>query len=121
VLAEVRSCDESNRDTASRFSDYADEWLTNRPIRSRTRDVYESQLMHIVPRFDRAHLSEITPQDVRQWHGQLNRSGLHPNTVAKLYRLFRTIMATAVEDGLVRFNPVAIKGAAAEHIAERPL
>jgi integrase len=30
-------------------------------------------------------------------------------------------MATAVEDGLIRSNPVAIKGAAAEHIPERPL
>ena len=31
-----------------------------------------------------------------------------------MYRLFRTIMTTAVDDGLLRTNPVAIKGAAVE-------
>ena len=36
---------------------------------------------------------------VRTWHGRLAASGLHHNTVAKIYRLFRSIMATAVDDG----------------------
>ena len=58
---------------------------------------------------------------MRQWHGRLSRSGLHRDTVAKVYRLFRSIISTAVDDGLVRASPVAIKGAATEQIAERPL
>lgn len=58
---------------------------------------------------------------MRQWHGQLSRSELSRNTLAKLYRLFRTIMSTTVDDGLVRTNSIAIKGAAIERIAERPL
>ena len=61
------------------------------------------------------------PRDVRHWRGRLSRSGLHRNTVAKVYRLFRSIISTAVDDGLVRASPVAIKGAATEQIAERPL
>lgn len=40
--------------------------------------------------------------------------------MAKIYRLFRTIMSTAVEDGLLRPNPVAIKGAAREERHDRP-
>ncbi len=44
----------------------------------------------------------------------MNKAGRSPNTVAKIYRLFRTIMTTAVDDGLLRANPVAIKGAAVE-------
>ncbi len=40
--------------------------------------------------------------------------------MAKVYRLFRTIMATAVDDGLLRTNPVAIKGAATEEQHQRP-
>jgi integrase len=103
------------------FAEYATEWLATRPIRPRTRDTYASQLAHILPTYERACLSEITPHDVRRWHGQLSRSGLNRNTVAKVYRLFRTIMATAYDDGLVRANPVAIRGAAAEYVPERPL
>jgi hypothetical protein len=41
--------------------------------------------------------------------------------VAKVYRLFRTIMSTAVDDGLLRSNPVSIKGAAAEERHARPV
>jgi integrase len=106
---------------ASRFGDYASEWLEGRPLRPRTRDVYRSQLKHMTPTFDRALLAEITAYDVRQWHGRLVKSGMHRNTAAKVYRLFRTIMTTAVEDGLIRVNPVSIKGAATERTAERPL
>lgn len=104
-----------------RFGEYASAWLADRPVRPRTREVYASQLAHILPMYESAYLVEITPYDVRRWHGKLSQSGLSPNTVAKVYRLFRTIMATAVEDGLVRTNPIAIKGAATERIAERPL
>jgi hypothetical protein len=46
---------------------------------------------------------------VRTWHGRLAASGLHHNTVAKIYRLFRSIMTTAVDDGLIARNPVRIK------------
>ena len=49
------------------------------------------------------------------------RPPLHANTVAKIYRLFRTMMGTAVDDGLLRSNPVHIKSAAVEHAIERPI
>ncbi len=57
---------------------------------------------------------------VRAWHGRLAKSDLHANTVAKVYRLFRTMLDTAVDDGLIRMNPVHIKGAAVERAVERP-
>jgi integrase len=41
-------------------------------------------------------------------------------TVAKAYRLLRTIMETAVEDRLIRVNPCQIRGASTEHSSERP-
>lgn len=66
-------------------------------------------------------LCDIRPIDVRGWHGELSRGLLHQNTIAKIYRLFRTIMSTAVEDDLLRQNPVRIKGASAEQMIERPL
>jgi len=53
---------------------------------------------------------------VRTWHGRLAASGLHLNTVAKIYRLFRSIMTTAVDDDLIAGNPVRIEGASAERM-----
>jgi integrase len=66
-------------------------------------------------------LCDIRPIDVRGWHRALSHGSLHQNTIAKIYRLFRTLMSTAVEDDLLRQNPVRIKGASTEQIIERPL
>jgi integrase len=102
------------------FGVFATRWLEQRDIRPRTRDTYGSQLVHIVAEFENVQLRKITPAMVRAWHGRLSQSGRHANTVAKTYRLFRTMMDTAVDDGLIRSNPVHIKGAAAERSVERP-
>jgi integrase len=104
-----------------RFAQYAEDWLEDRALRPRTRETYDSQLRHIVASFGNHELRAITPTDVRAWHGRMTRSDLSPNTVAKVYRMFRTILSTAVDDGQLRVNPVNIKGAALEDAVERPL
>jgi integrase len=43
-----------------------------------------------------------------------------PVTAAKAYRLLRSILATAVEDRILEYNPCFIKGAASERSPERP-
>ena len=91
------------------FGKYAARWVAERPVRPRTREIYEGQLRHIVPVFANVHLCDVHPVDVRTWHGRLAASGLHHNTVAKIYRLFRSIMTTAVDVGLIARNPVRIK------------
>ncbi len=103
------------------FGRFAATWIDERPLRPHTRATYDSQLRHILTVFEDVELAEITPADVRAWHGRLARSGLDRNTVAKVYRLFRNVMGTAVDDGLLRANPVSIKGAAVERLIERPL
>jgi integrase len=100
---------------------FAERWLEARDLRPRTRDTYASQLAHILAEFESVELRKITPSAVRTWHGRLSKSGLHSNTVAKVYRLFRTMLDTAVDDGLLRTNPVHIKGAAVERSIERPM
>ena len=104
-----------------RFGVFAERWLEARDLRPRTRDTYTSQLAHILDEFESVELRKITPSAVRAWHGRLSKSGLHPNTVAKVYRMFRTMLDTAVDDGLLRTNPVHIKGAAVERSIERPM
>lgn len=104
-----------------RFGVFAERWLAARDLRPRTRDTCASQLAHILDDFETVELRKITPTAVRAWHGRLSQSGLHTNTVAKVYRLFRTMLDTAVDDGLLRTNPVHIKGAAVERSVERPI
>ena len=67
-------------------------------------------------------LGQVTPAYVRQWHASLTRSaqtGLP--TVAKAYRLLKTIFTTAVEDELIGRNPCVLKGVGVERSAERPV
>jgi hypothetical protein len=49
------------------------------------------------------------------------RPSIGPSTVAKAYRLLRSIMATAVDDELIGRNPCRLKGASVERPAERPV
>ncbi|MDH3684016.1 MAG: tyrosine-type recombinase/integrase, partial [Acidimicrobiia bacterium] len=104
-----------------RYGDFAARWLEQRDLRPRTRETYISQIEHILDEFEAIELRRISPSAVRAWHSNLSQSGLHANTVAKIYRLFRTTMDTAVEDGIIRTNPVHIKGAAVERAVERPI
>lgn len=106
------------------FSTYATEWLENRStIRPRTRELYEMQLRnHILPTFAGADLSTLTAPAVRRWHARLVAADTPgPVTVAKCYRLLRTILNTAVEDSLLVKNPCVIKGAGVERSPERPV
>jgi integrase len=103
------------------FGEYAGWWIEQRPLRPRTRETYDSQLKHLLRPFGPAQLTAISPADVRTWHGRLSQSELHPNTVAKIYRLLRTILGTAVDDGVLPSNPARIRGASKERAVERPL
>ena len=104
------------------FAEYAADWLAQRStIRPRTRELYESQLRkHLVPTFGDIELGAITTATVRQWHARHTSTPKPgPVTIAKCYRLLRSILSTAVEDGVIVKNPCVIKGAGVEHSPER--
>ncbi|MGH9064694.1 MAG: tyrosine-type recombinase/integrase [Acidimicrobiales bacterium] len=106
------------------LADYASRWLEDRPrLRIRTRELYEGQLRHhVLPGLGKLSLAELTTARVRSWHAGLLRAGRPgPVTVAKCYRLLRTILGTAVEDGLIVKNPCVIKDAGVERSPERPI
>lgn len=105
------------------LADYAWRWLDQRPdLRVRTRELYESELrLHILPPLGDTELARLTTSRVRAWHAEMlkaDRPGR--TTVAKCYRLLRTILGTAVEDELIVKNPCVVKGAGVERPAERP-
>ena len=103
---------------------YAHGWLRSRPnLRPRTVDLYENLLeRHIIPALGHHSLGTLTPATVCRWNAEVvRRCGGSSLTPAKSYRLLRTILNTALADGLIARNPCAIVGAGVEHSAERPV
>jgi integrase len=105
------------------LDEYASTWLKTRVgLRPRTRDLYELTLrLHILPTFGRKEIASITSAMVRAWYAGLFEKGLAQSTCAKAYRLLRTILSTAVEDGVIVKNPCTIKGAGVARSPERPI
>ncbi len=66
-------------------------------------------------------LDRITPTEVRRWHAARIAAGLGPSTVAKAYRLLKTMLNTAVADQMLVRNPCVLRGAASERTPERRL
>jgi integrase len=110
--------------TAGRVTvgEYATRWMSNRAdLRPRTRELYSWLLhKHLLPTFAGYPVNKLRPADVRAWHSELLEAGTGPVTVAKAYRLLRTILQTAVADGLISKNPCAIRAAGVERSPERP-
>lgn len=105
-----------------RLGQYAADWLSTRQLKPRTRETYEGQFrLHIAPTLAESRVARLDPRTVRAWHADLLAGGLSPVTAAKVYRLLRTILNTAVDDGLIAQNPCRIAGAGVERSAERPI
>jgi integrase len=102
---------------------YAARWIAERPgLAPRTTALYEDLLrLHIDPALGSIDLVDLTPARVRAWRKDLLDDGVGATTVAKCYRLLRSVLNTAVDDELVRRNPCRIKGAGAEKSGERPV
>ena len=105
-----------------RLSEFARGDLKNRQLRPRTRETYDDQLrLHILPFLGDIPIAKITAERIRSWYAGLIDGGLSRNTAAKCYRLVRSVMNTAVDDGLIARNPCRIKGAGVERAAEREI
>ncbi|MGN6606633.1 MAG: tyrosine-type recombinase/integrase [Jatrophihabitans sp.] len=104
------------------LSDYATRWVKERAnLRPKTRQLYEGLVRrHINPTLGAMPLVDLSPARIRSWRADLIEAGVSPTTTAKAYRLLRTVLATAVEDRLLRDNPCRIRGASAERPPERP-
>jgi integrase len=110
------------------LNDYAPAWIESRltskgeRLRPKTRELYESFLrLHILPALGEAQLHQLTTSRIRAWHTALLAYGPGQSTAAKSYRLLRTILNTAVEDGHLASNPCSVKGAGVEPDEERAI
>jgi integrase len=105
------------------LGDYADQWVRERQLQRRTRELYESLLRnHIRPYLGSRSLDKINSQAVRTWRHRLITDGRSPIVAAKSYRLLRAVLNTAVnEDRLLPENPCRMRGYDKEETAERPI
>jgi len=115
------------RRASEQFGEFATDWLASRrrpdgrPLTAATRATYTDLLRRLIlPTFARAKLISIQPAEVRRWYAAV-ADRTSPLQAAKAYRLLRTILNTAVRDGLLATNPCNIEGGGVERSPERPL
>jgi len=96
-----------------RFRAYFEGWIksyggrTSRGFSETTRPEYERPIRsHAVGRWGGWKLAEVEAADVRELFGELRAEGCSTSQIKKLRAALSVMFATAVDDGLVRSNPV---------------
>ena len=109
------------------FENYSKQWLDHYArleCKSSTHRSYEQLLrLHVIPRFGKKRLNEITRDAVKQFASDLSRQRIivNKNTAAKKPRFsrnslrlilsaLRSVLNAAIEDGLIQANPAAKVG-----------
>ena len=124
--------------TVKTVESYGKQWIErHNGLKSSTRSMYRQLFArHIVPYLGNLRLDKVTPDIVRDWHASLSESLSAEltaegradrasqvrdgsSTVARSYRLLRSIFGTAVDDEVITRNPCKIKGAGNAKAAER--
>jgi len=100
---------------------YATSWLAQRAdLRPRTAELYGGLLArHLLPQLGQLPLHRLSPAIIRKWHAGRLEAGVGRSTVAKAYRLLKTILSTAVVDEVLARNPCLLRGAGTERPPER--
>jgi integrase len=103
-----------------RLSEWVAAWRVGLSVRASTLERYESHLrIHVLPRFGRMRLSEISRVDVRAWALSLKQQGMAGSSVCSIVALLSGILAEAVREGLLAFNPVVRLRVASDRPVER--
>jgi len=119
TLGEAREA-KGNRDAGDsrptsriRLGDYFEEWIetysgrTSRGLSERSRELYRrSAEDHFLARWRTWKLADVEPTDIRQLYGELRRRGASTSALRQLRSTLSAMFSTAVEDGLLRSNPV---------------
>jgi len=97
-----------------RVEDYFAEWIesyagrTHRGFSETTRPEYRRPIeAHALPRWGAWKLGDVEPGDVRELFGAVRKAGSSTSAIKKLRAALSAMFATAVDDGLLRANPVA--------------
>ncbi len=91
------------------FDVWAERWWANTSHLRPSSRARSDSILHgrLVPHFVGTPLSAIRPSDVTSYVKQLEREGLAPGSIRKVFNVLRSVMGAAVEDDLIRKNPCA--------------
>lgn len=85
---------------------WVEQWLPALDVEIRTEEGYRGMLRnHILPRWGSTELAAVSSIAVAAWSKQLGQR-LAPATVSSIVKLFTMIMADAVVERLIAYNPV---------------
>jgi integrase len=85
---------------------WVEEWFPALDVDVRTEENYRSSLRcHILPRWGATPIGDISSIRVHAWTKELSAT-LAPATVSGIMKLFRTILADAVVERLLPYNPI---------------
>ena len=122
-LAIRRRRGERVQPSRERFDAHARDWLERQAIRPRTKDVYSWALeRHLIPRFGRYQLDQISCDDIAAFIAEKRRAGLKGWTVTSILRPLSIILAQAARKGRIPVNPLTQleRGERPRHDDQRP-
>ncbi len=100
--------------TRHTFEAYALDWMVSSRGRTRggladsTRAAYRDSLERFaLPFFGRVKLADVDAPMVREFVASMEASGQSAGSIRKHYAPLRAMLATAVEDGVIRYNAAA--------------
>lgn len=109
----LRKSGDSKPAERARFGEYFASWIesyagrTQRGFSETTRPEYRRTIEnHAVPRWKTLKLSEIEPKDVRELLMAMRNEGESTSMIRKTRASLSTLLATALEDGLIGSNPI---------------
>lgn len=106
---------------------YGEQWIAQRRLKESTRELYRSMYSQYIAADDIATmpLADITPERIRVWYADLcatpgrNRAATGRTRNARVYALLKSMLGTAVDDGILTANPCRIpKASRAERSSE---
>jgi integrase len=106
VADQARGTYIDHRDGRRLLVDWAAEWQAAQLHAANTAARVDWALqVHILPSFGDRPLSRITRLQVQQWVRQLSNTGYAAETVASLYSVLGSVLAAAVDEGLLAASP----------------
>ena len=88
--------------------EYAEAWLASLNRKPRTIEAYQYALQrHLLPRFRRRRLNEITTNEVARLVAEMQKAGYSGWTISGALTPLSALMRRARRDGLIAANPVA--------------
>jgi integrase len=92
---------------AVNFGEWLDEWLATRGALKRSSSTAERAIVetHLRPAFGRQRVDAVGPLAVRQLVSRLLADGKAAKTVRNIHGVLYSVMALAVEQGLIESNP----------------